>query len=77
MRGKIKNISLKTYRNFLKDQGCVCNRKKGGHEHWTREDLLRPITFQSHIDPIPEFILMNGLRILGMNKEGFIEWLSK
>jgi hypothetical protein len=71
----LRNIPLKLYRDFLKSQGCVCNRKKGGHEHWTRADLLRPITIQSHIDPVPEFIIKNGLRQLGLSKKDFTDWI--
>ena len=48
------------------DKGCICNRINGGHEHWTRADLLRPITIQTHIDPVPEFIIKNGLKQLGL-----------
>ena len=67
----LRNISLRDYRTFLERIGCQCNRHKGGHEHWTRKDLNRPVTFQTHIDPIPEFIIKNGLRTLGLTKEDF------
>ncbi|PKP11206.1 MAG: hypothetical protein CVU08_12680 [Bacteroidetes bacterium HGW-Bacteroidetes-3] len=55
-------MPLKLYRDFLKDQGCVCNRTSGGHEHWSRVDLLRSITVQTHVDPVPEFIIKNALK---------------
>ena len=71
----LRNIPLKLYKDFLKEQGCSCNRKSGGHEHCTRKDLLRPITIQSHIDPIPEFIIKNGLRQLGVSKKDFLDWI--
>ncbi len=71
----LKNIPLKLYRDFLKEQGCACNRISGGHEHWTRKDLLRPITIQTHIDPVPEFIIKNGLRILNLSKKDFLDWI--
>lgn len=71
----LRNIPLKLYREFLEDKGCVCNRTKGGHEHWSRGDLPRPITIQSHIDPVPEFIIKNGLRILGLSKQDFLDWI--
>ena len=73
---KLSNISIKEYRTFLTNIGCTCDRIKGGHEHWTREDLLRPITFQTHIEPVPEFIIKNGLRILGKDKKYFFEILE-
>jgi len=71
----LRNIPLKLYRSFLTEQGCVCNRKSGGHEHWSRKDLLRPITIQTHIDPVPEFIIKNGLRQLGVTKKYFLDWI--
>jgi hypothetical protein len=71
----LRNIPLRLFRDFLLDQGCECKRKSGGHEHWSRADLLRPITLQSHIDPIPEFIIKNSLRQLGISKKEFIDWM--
>jgi len=71
----LRNIPLKLYRNFLIEQGCVCNRVNGGHEHCSRKDLLRPITIQTHIDPVPEFIIKNGLRQLGITKKYFLDWI--
>ncbi len=74
---KLKNIPLNLYRDFLKDNGCKIYRTNGGHEHWGKKDLPRPITIQTHIDPVPEFILKNGLRILGLTKDDFIKWYLK
>lgn len=73
---KLSNISLARYRLFLNLAGCSCIRQSGGHEMWTREGLLRPITFQSHIDPVPEFIVKNGLRTLGLGKADFFRLLK-
>lgn len=67
----LKNISLQTCRKFLQSQGCALKRTSGGHEHWTRSDLLRPITIQSHIDPVPERIMKQIIQSLGMNREEF------
>lgn len=67
----LKNILLKDFEKFLQSQGCKCIRIKGGHKHYTRSDLNRPITIQSHIDPIPEFIVRNALRSLNLSKDDF------
>ncbi|MBX7127097.1 MAG: type II toxin-antitoxin system HicA family toxin [Cyclobacteriaceae bacterium] len=48
-------------------------RAKGGHIHYTRRDLLRPLTLQSHIDPVPEFIIRNHLRILDKSRKDFLD----
>jgi hypothetical protein len=68
---KLSNISLNEYRQFLQNAGCTYYKTNGGHEHWRREGLLRPITFQTHIDPVPEFIIQNALRALGLSKKDF------
>ncbi|HET6401966.1 MAG TPA: type II toxin-antitoxin system HicA family toxin [Candidatus Kapabacteria bacterium] len=69
--GKTSNISRADFRSYLSAIGCKCIRTEGGHELWTRHDLKRPITLQTHVDPIPEFILKNCLRGLGIEKANF------
>lgn len=71
----LRNVPLKLFKDFLKDNGCACTRTNGGHEHWTRGDLNRPITIQTHVDPIPEFIIKNALIQLGLTKRDFTDWI--
>ena len=71
----LRNVPLKLFRNFLEEKGCTCNRTNGGHEHWSRSDLKRPITIQTHVDPIPEFIIKNALSQLGLTKKDFTDWI--
>ena len=52
-------------------------RVSGGHEVWGRPGLLRPVIIQTHIDPIPEFIILNNLRTIGVTRKAFEEYLSK
>lgn len=49
---------------------------EGGHEKWKKEGCLRSIILQTHIDPVPEFIVKNNLRTLGLTRKDFIEWLK-
>jgi len=70
---KLQNISLATYRRFLLEVGCKHIRTNSGHEIWSRKDLTRPLTFQTHIDPVPEFIIKQHLRYLGLTRDQFIE----
>ena len=70
---KFTNIDLITYRKFLKYQGCKCNRQKGGHEHWSRKDLNRSLTLQSHISPVPPFIINQHLNYLQLSKKEFLQ----
>lgn len=73
---KLSNISLKEFRDVLKALGLVMERTSGGHEIWSKEGLTRPITFQSHINPVPEMVVKNTIRDLDMTREQFIEALE-
>lgn len=42
-----------------------------------RPGLQRSITLQSHIDPVPEFIILNNLRTLGVSRKEFVDFLKK
>jgi len=72
---KLSNIPLKDYRLFLKKAGCNLIRTSGGHEIWVRKDLTRPIVVQTHENPIPEFIIKNALRTLGLTTAEFFNIL--
>ena len=67
---KLSNIPLNEFREFLKKSGCKKISTEGGHEKWVRKDLT-----QTHISPVPEFIVKNTLRNLGLTKKDFFEIL--
>jgi hypothetical protein len=69
----LRNISIAEFQSFPELAQCKFVGINGGHEKWTRADLRRPIIFQTHIDPIPEFIIQNILRIMGYNKKTYFE----
>ena len=68
---QLNNISIAEFQAFLELAQCKYIDIKGGHEKWTRSDLRRPIIFQTHINPIPEFIVRNNLRSLGCSKADY------
>lgn len=70
---KLSNVPLNEFRAFLVKVGCVSVSTEGGHEKWVREGLARPIILQTHISPVPEFIIKNTLRNLGLSKKDFFE----
>lgn len=72
---KLSNVSLNDYREFLIKVGCKKIRTEGGHEIWARKDLFRPIVVQTHEQPVPEFIIKNALRNLGLTKQDFFKIL--
>jgi hypothetical protein len=77
---KLTNIPVKEFRKFLESQGLNItkdSRGRGGHEKWSKTGMDRPITIQTHIDPVPEFIIKQVLRHLNMDKKSFFEALKK
>lgn len=68
---KLSNVPLNEFRDFLIKVGCKKISTEGGHEKWVRKDLFRPIILQTHITPVPEFIIKNTLRNLGLSKKDF------
>lgn len=72
---KLSNVTLADFRDFLSKAGCNHISTEGGHEKWVRKDLTRPIIVQTHIRPVPEFIIKNALRNLGLTKKDFFEIL--
>lgn len=76
MSANIKNITIAEYRSFLKHHGLINKRTKGGHEIWSRKGLTRPICIQTHITPIPERIIRQGLRTLDLSQKDIIDFIS-
>jgi hypothetical protein len=73
----LRNISISKLESFL--ELCLCKyiKNKKGHIQYTRSDLTRPLPFQNHIDPVPEFIVKNLLRGLGYSKSDFHDILEQ
>jgi hypothetical protein len=72
---RLGNISIAEFKEFLESNGCVrVDNGNEGHEKWEKPGITRPIIFQTHIDPIPEFIIRNNLRNLEISRKEFVEW---
>ena len=72
---RLGNISIAEFKDFLESKGCVrVDSGNDGHEKWERPGITRPIIFQTHIDPIPEFIVRNNLRNLEITRKEFADW---
>lgn len=74
---KLSNITLEEFRAFMAAQGLVMLRTNGGHEMWAREGMPRPVVFQTHIDPIPEFVVRNNLMAIGVSRKDFLDYFEK
>lgn len=76
---KLSNIPLKDFRKFLKSEGLNIikdTKGRGGHEKWSKLGMDRPITIQTHISPVPEFIVKQILRHLKMDRKTFFKKFS-
>lgn len=74
--GRLSNISLRRFRGFLESKELKCIDTVGGHEKWVRADLRRPVILQTHVDPVPEFIIRSNLKTIGATIKELIEYLG-
>ncbi|SEP42256.1 hypothetical protein ACFGVS_26985 [Mucilaginibacter sp. AW1-7] len=72
----LRNISISQFESFLELALCQFKKNEKGHCQYTRADLNRPIVFQNHIDPIPEFIVKNLLRLFPYSKDDYFDILE-
>lgn len=73
----LRYISISDFKKILISFGCKYVRTKGGHEAWKREGLTRTIIFQTHVDPLPEMVVRNAIRDMGITKEEFLQVYEK
>lgn len=73
---KLSNITIKEFREILTRLGLEPVRTVGGHEIWRKQCLKRTIVFQTHVEPLPEFIVKNAIRDLGMTRQEFLDILE-
>ena len=73
---KLSNITVKEFREILQRLGLQPLRTAGGHEIWMKPGLRRTIVFQNHVEPIPEFVVRNAIRDLGMARQEFLDILE-
>jgi len=77
---KLSNIPINKFRKFLESQGMKLikdSKGRGGHEKWARSDLDRPVIIQTHVDPVPEFIVKQVLRHLNVSRAEFHKAMKK
>lgn len=73
---KLSNITVKEFREILTRLGLQSLRTAGGHEIWMKPGLRRTIVFQTHVEQIPEFVVRNAIRDIGMTRQEFLERLE-
>ncbi|MBR3492225.1 MAG: type II toxin-antitoxin system HicA family toxin [Bacteroidales bacterium] len=73
----LSNVSISEFRAIMLLLGLSKVRTKGGHEAWMKAGMTRPAIVQTHVDPVPEYVLRNNLRIIGISREEFLTLLEK
>lgn len=74
---RLGNVTIAVFEEFLAEMGCVkVASGNTGHYKWKREGCLRSIVFQTHKEPMPEFVIENNLRNIGITKKQFRDWLN-
>lgn len=43
---------------------------------WSKAGMVRPIVFQTHIDPLPEFVVKNNIAVIGISRKEFLDILE-
>lgn len=73
---KLSNITIDEFRAFMIAKGLTLQRTNGGHEMWSRDGMTRPVVFQTHIDPLPEFVVRNNLAAIGVTRKEFLNFFE-
>jgi len=73
---KKQNIPNKQFQRFLVYVGCTLKRSVGDHFVYSRPGLVRPIIIPLD-NPLPQFIVRNNLRLLGISWEEFFNILER
>ena len=73
----LSNVSISEFRAIMLLLGLTKVRAKGGHEAWMKAGMTRPAIVQTHVDPVPEYVLRNNLRIIGIGREEFLAILEE
>ena len=66
---KVSNVPLIDFRKFLVKMGAKQIRSSGGHFIYSYYKINRPIVLQSHIDPVPQFIVLEIINYFEMSSE--------
>jgi len=69
---KVGRVSWKRFEKFLVAVGCEFKGQEGSHRKYKKPGLLRPIIISCD-DELPQFIISNNLRTLGISKEQFAD----
>lgn len=75
--GDFGSVSWKVFEKFVFIRGgCVFVRQRGDHRVYFKEGIRRPIVILQY-NPLPPFVILNNLRLLGISKDEFKDFLGR
>lgn len=75
-KSPLRNIPLKTFRDYLMWKGLEYKRTTGGHEIWGKKGLFRTISLPTHVNPVSEMVVRCILQTLKVTADDYIEFLK-
>ena len=75
-KSPLRNIPLKTFRDYLKHIGLEHVRTKGSHEIWKMKGLSRSIVLPTNKNPVKEGVVRSILMELKLNADSYIDFLK-
>ncbi len=72
----LSNVTIAEFRAIMVLLGMTKVRTKGGHEAWMKAGMTRPAIVQTHVNPVPEYVLRNNLRVIGISRDEFLTLLE-
>ena len=73
---KIKPTHYQVQVKIFEMAGCVYSRTKGDHVIYHYHGAVRPVVIPKYKE-VPAFVIKNNMRIIGMNREKYLELLQK
>ena len=73
---RIGAIHWKKFEKFLFAVGCIFDHEKGDHRVYWKEGIKRPIVVPRYAQ-LPDFIILNNLKILGVNRKKYLAIIAK
>ncbi len=73
---RIGAIHWKKFEKFLLSVGCEFKREKGDHRVYWKSGMKRPAVIKRD-KSLPEFIIINNLKVLGISREEYLEIIAK
>ncbi len=73
---KVGRIGWERFEKFLFKVGCEFKGQTGSHRRYKKLGLLRPVIVPCD-DDLPQFIILNNLRTLGIPKKVFLEIIKR